>query len=153
MSWVKMGPQGLSKSSSWPCTAQPLHTRYQRLDKPSDLICFSYDFPSRPFTTFVILLWLLSNNFISFLCPKLYTGLEIRLQRHRIKWGLSPLPTHHSRIPGRFCRTIILCTHTHTEAPWHLFWDYKECFYPHFLSIVLQIAFILTQLVRAVPYP
>ena len=52
--------------------ASPQPSSAFRFNKPRYLSCSSYVFPSRPFTIFVALLWILSNYFMS----SLYCGTQ-----------------------------------------------------------------------------
>lgn len=68
-----------------------LNLLFSKLSKPRDFSCSACVLPSRPFTTFLVLLWMLSNSCISLYCaPKQHPVQEAR--PHSIESRGQPLP-------------------------------------------------------------
>ncbi|KAK4832175.1 LOW QUALITY PROTEIN: hypothetical protein QYF61_020955 [Mycteria americana] len=92
----------------------PLSLLFSRLNNPSSLSRSSEDFCSRPFTSFVALLWTRSSTSMSLLGPKLNTVFEVQPHQCRVQGDVHfPSPAGHT-IPDTSQDAIGLLGHLGT---------------------------------------
>ncbi|KAK4824801.1 hypothetical protein QYF61_019469 [Mycteria americana] len=156
----------LSTTSFQRAIRSPLSLLFSRLNNPSSLSCSSQDLCSRPFTSFVALLWTLSLEnclIVSGQClsqylscsegPKLNTVFEVRPHQCRVQGdNLFPSPAGHTIFDtsqdaigllghlGTLLAPIQLAVDQHPQVFFH-----RTAFQPLFPKPVVLLGVVVTQ--------